>query len=254
MPEFTFSPVVDPSISRANADFARSLDLPSADDQRGRAGPLAVVGGGLSVHRRLQELREWEGDIWAINETWRWLQGEGINSTFYSVHPRARVAQMLRGAQQALLALQCAPECYAMALRHKARILTTDLEGHDGSSSAPRAARIALQMGYESVTFFGIDCCFQLDKSHIGSNHAQPQAMLVECGQNYLTNPQLYLQAKEIVAQLKEFPDRIFYRGGGLLHAFMTNDQHEVTLCAPTIHDENTGWGDDVVADIRAAE
>lgn len=272
-PEIVFYPVIPLEESQRHADFARSLDLPVAEETRGPGGLLAVVGGGLSLASRLDELRAWEGDIWAINETWAYLRDNGIDATFYSIHPRARVADMLRGAKKCIVSLQSAPETFATALRHGAEILTTDVFQHEGSSSAPRATNIAFSMGYEAVVFFGIDCAFQPGKTHISVNHDPDQFLIVECGgESYLTTMQLYLQAQEIVDQLKTLPDRVFYRGGGLVYAFMNHDDHDVKAYETWAHkfsrltvpdpmvaplEENTGnpgWGDDGAADVRAAE
>lgn len=267
--QITFYPAVDLIIAGRNAEFARSLNLPKTEDIHDRAVPLAVVGGGLSLADHLDELRTWPGEIWAINETWRYLSDHGIDATFYSIHPRARVADMLRGAKNCILPLQSAPETLCAALAQGSEILTVDAMAIEGSSSAPKAVHIALPMGYESVTFFGIDCCFQFERSHVSVNHPQPQGLVCRCnGYDFLTNPQLYLQAQEIASLVVELPLRVRSQSEGLADAMILCPKHELTHSAPTINDTNDliapdvaplmtvtantgnpGWGDDGAAD-----
>jgi hypothetical protein len=64
---------------------------------------LAVCGGGPLLAAELNTLRDWPGDIWAINYTVEWLQANGIQSTLFTVDPQS----FKTSAQNAILSTLC---------------------------------------------------------------------------------------------------------------------------------------------------
>lgn len=211
----------------AQIETARGLGI---SPPKPRSGPLAVVGGGHSIHAYVETLRRWKGEIWAINGAWGWLRDRGIEATFYTCDPLERTALFSQGARKAI----------AFSLAHPLLWNVPDCEMLDEkpwfTASAPNATQMAIPLGFESVTFFGCDCSYS-DDTHAYETHPVNWSLVVECGgMEYLTVPAYYIQALELERIIKTTP---FFRerSGGLLRALVENDTHNVTWMSQSVKD-----------------
>jgi hypothetical protein len=182
---------------------------------------LAIVGGGPLVVHDLDELRTWQGDIWAINNTAQWLTERGIDCTLFSVD----AAPMRINARDAILARYCHPELFE---QFDSRALAVDfIETHPeglsgGRSSSTRAPGVAFHMGYLDVSFFGCEGSF-LEMDHVDRNEGIPEQLIVRAGgMDYRTDPGFIIQCEELAQILRL--DGVFHnRSGGLLKAMIEN-------------------------------
>lgn len=227
--EFRPVPSVDPDVCRRNAERAVSLGLPHVE----RAGHVAVVGGGPSLADHLDELRRWNGPIWAINETFMWLKARGIRSTFLTADPKPQPWLRADPGDRALVTIEGAPQLFAaLSDAHVTTYRLAPDEIHCGPTTATAAPHLAVYIGQRSVTFFGCDSSFE-GASHV-YDQALPRDMItVRCGgRDYLTKPEFLLQADALAALCRELPAFCRHRSAGLMPALIRNPEREV-VCGP---------------------
>lgn len=188
--------------------------------------PLAVVGGGPSLLGRLQELREWPGDIWAINWTADWLIERGIECTQFSVDSDPMPSK----SKRAILATCCDPVTFA---GHES-VHVFDMMEHatdgigGGTTSASRAPALAISLGYPGLAFFGCDSSFE-DADHVDRHEAMPDMLMIRAdGADYKTRPDLMLQSQELAQLIRTFDAYFDNRSDGLLAAMVADDQWEI--------------------------
>lgn len=203
--------------------------------------PVAVVGGGPSLLDRLDELREWPGDIWAINRTADWLQARGIDCAYFSVDPLVIPSSVKR-------ALVCSA-CHPQVLEGK-DVLMFDLSEHGGgivggSTTATRAPTLAAFMGYPGVHFFGCDSSFQTF-DHIDRHEAYPEELIVKAnGRTFHTYPEFLMQAECLTDIIRLAPELFVNKSGGLLQAMMVDDQWEVVAVSDALKASLIEWNGD---------
>lgn len=225
---------VSQEVVEQNIAHASGLGLPNYRDTKASSTHLAVVGGGPSIKRNVEELKNWDGDIWAINGAWGWLKHTvGRDSTFISCDPHPIVADWAQGVTKALLETRCAPEAFS-ALKD-AEVTTFDVGAGEGqircgSMTVTATPHLACRMGYHSVTLFGCESSFPVGSSHAYMDEKLPEELLVLCGEDsyYLTRPDLYMQAVELAKYFKEVPGFLKEESGGLLRAMLNHDNHYV--------------------------
>jgi hypothetical protein len=203
-------------------DLARNLSLSAEYPLFTGKGSLAVVGGGHSVLDRIEEIRAFPGDIWAINGAWKWCRDNGIEAYFYSIDPSPLVTPMVGGT--AVLAGHCDPGAFKAA--DKAYRI---LEPFPGPTSAVAATAAAINAGYESVTFYGCEGCYQGATSHVYGDLRIPDLVRVQCGESYLTKLEMILQTEQLAGVLKRFPEIYSERSGGFLTALLEHGDYDVT-------------------------
>ena len=189
---------------------------------------LAVVGGSPSVGEHLDELRQWDGDIWGINSTANWLQSKGIDCTLFTVDPLYKG----KPVKKAILASVCDPDlvnaCEDVGVFH---MIEQDPEGViGGCTTAGRAPILALRLGYIEVHFFGCEGSFS-DTTHAEWNETIgfESQLIIKAGETYKTAPELLKQCEELGGVIREFPTVFFERSGGLLGAMLRHwDDWEV--------------------------
>lgn len=219
MLSFTAQCCVSEEVRARNTALSKGYPAPSG------SGRLAVVGGGPSVARHIEQLRLWPGDIWAINGAAQWCERNGISSFMFSVDPSVHLAAECRGVKRAILATHCDPSAYEALKGATVYQVSPDVPG---PTSAVGATVSAIEAGYSGITFFGCE------SSYTGTTHAYncedvPDLIRVECGgSDYLTKPEYLMQAKQLAQVIRELPTFYSERSGGLLAALIADPRHEV--------------------------
>lgn len=236
---FTAGLPVTHDVLERNIAHAKSLGLPYVDKPPVKAikfhgRRLAVVGGGHSVENCLDDLRVWDGDIWAINGACSYLRAHGIESTLLTLDPLPVLAEKCRGAKKALLCSRCDPALFAALDGADVQLFDlvndTPERGVWASCATVMCAfDLATDLGYRDIVFFGCEGSYE------GTTHAymdDPQALrfFVECdGQEYQTLPELYVLTEQLAEMLRTFPKHFTERSGGLLRAMVKNKEHDIT-------------------------
>jgi hypothetical protein len=204
--------------------------LPRA--QRGEhKHPVAVVGGGHSLSENLAELRDWPGDIWAINSTADWLLDKGIDCTLISLDP----TPFKTTAAKLLLASCC---------EHKENALIWEMaEHHEGGvlggvTTACRAASLALRLGYPGVVFFGCEGSFPTgSQTHVNKDDGLKSLLIVRAGSDYCTHPELYMQSESLSDLIREFPGVYRELCGGLLRGMVESPDWEIVAVSTELRE-----------------
>lgn len=218
-----FLPVSDEQVEK-NLNNARNLGLKRLEP--GPRVPLAIVGGGLSIHNHVERLKNWDGHVWAINGAWRWCEERGIDATFISVDPHPIVAKWASGARKAILHEQCPIEAFDVL--KDADVTVYDARGCSGSTVGS-AITAGAKTGHESITLFGCESCFQMDRTHAYQKEDRAARLIVCCdGDFFLTAPDFYFQAQKLAELIKGLDGYVTEESGGLLRAFIKKEQHFV--------------------------
>lgn len=193
---------------------------------------LAIVGGGPSLAQTVELLKDWPGDIWAINLTGRWLHERGIKSTVYSVDASENPSEMAppEAVTDAIFSSWCAPNVVKqydkVRVFHMWPIVLDGIVG--GTTSAVSAPLLALKMGYKDVTFFGCESSY-VDSDHVDRHEQRAEELIVRANEKlYRTTPPFYIQAQELSRIIKEFPQVFKEQSGGLLRGMIQDDNWEV--------------------------
>jgi hypothetical protein len=214
--------LVPPEKTASNIAYCKSLGLPGIRESERPV--LAVVGGGPSVARHLDELKNWPGDVWVSGGAYPWAVRNGIRATFFTIDQSPEMAVDGLGAEHAVVATCCDPSVFEMLANASVEVFDIHHEGEDanhGATSVTAVPKIALLMGYREVHFFGCDSSFE------GSSHAykhQPAAyqMVVQCnGGSYETAADMLMQAEFMSLVLRSCPGVFVNRSEGLLKAMV---------------------------------
>jgi hypothetical protein len=196
----------------------RSPDLPPPSG----GVPLAIVGGGASVLDHLDALRDWPGDVWAVNQTAAWCRDNGVSCWFYSVDPNPELAAYVSG--RAVLADTCHADTFAAT--DGARKVTGPAPG---PTSAVAAGYYAIKYDFTGATFFGCDSSYGA-ATHVYRDEPVADMARVECGgRAYLTKLELISQAEQIASLVRSFPAYFTAASGGFLGALLEHGDHDVT-------------------------
>lgn len=232
--------VVDQTIIDRNKEENRRLGLPFV----GTLGPvspnLAVVGGGPSVLDHVEELKAWDGDIWAVNGAMTWCHGVGIDAALFTIDPKESLFPIAEQARRAILGTSCAPSVVSAVSGPVEMFPLGDYP--NGSSSASSAPMAAAARGHAHVTLFGCESSFT-DRVHAYSwSDTHSSRVLVECGgSEYLTNPQLIMQAEYLAEIAREIPSFIAVRGRGFLPALIEHGDYSVSKVSTDIMESVRG-------------
>lgn len=207
---------IDEERLKRNEEYSGSLGFPSLKTFRA-TGNLAIVGGGLSINQYLYTLQSWQGDVWAINRTWKWCEKNDIKATFFSFDANPSVAEMVDGVEKAILYHRTDVEVYKKLLDKQVWIGNSNV---GGSTSTGAALVAGLEANYDTVTLFGCDGCYQFNGSHAYGNWQGTDTLVVWCdNMHFLTNPQMLIASIEIATMMNSVPDLVRECSGGLLRA-----------------------------------
>lgn len=209
-----------------NIAYAHSLGLPMTTMAEAQRSQLAVIGGGPSVAGAVDELRSFSGERWIIGSAFQWANNNGIDGKFFCIDPQAIVAPMCRGAKKAILATCTHPSVLDSLMADGCEIELFDIgEGAvpTGTTTATGAPYLALLRGHTRILFYGCDSSFA-ETTHVYKSLDDPFRLLVKCGEGeYLTNPQMMIQAEELSLVMLEHPEIYINKSAGLLRAMLEN-------------------------------
>lgn len=205
----------------------------------GRAGRLAVVGGGRSVADHLPALEDWDGPIWAINGTFGFLAEHGIASSLYMIDPiEWPDLDVFDGVSHAVLADVVHPHVFDSLLADDVTIELAPLgEGPDEirhwNSAAATSPFVAAAAGFKQMTLFGCDGSFP----ETGDTHAykwgyeNAPSMWVRCGgEEFVTAPGFVTQTELLAGVARELPGFLqIAPGSGFLSALVEAGDYDVT-------------------------
>ncbi|MCK5444865.1 MAG: hypothetical protein KAI73_04530 [Rhodospirillaceae bacterium] len=221
---------VSDAVLEQHREHSHRLGLPEVGF-RPVATPLAVVGGGCSVSDNVKELQEFDGDIWAINGAFQWCLDNNIRATFYAVDPHEAVSEMCLDAYAAVVADSCHPRVFEELDGADIELARIGEGGiRNASTAASSAPMIAAHRGHTKVTFYGCESSYE------GATHAYRNDMdkvnlvWVDCGgEEFITSPQMIMQAEFLSELTRKLPDYISVPGGGFLQSLIEHGEYSVT-------------------------
>lgn len=229
---FAFFASVPNEMRDANAAINKALGLP---EHRG-SGRLAVVGGGPSIRHHIEELRNWDGTIWAVNGAVNWCLDQGIDATFYTVDAAklARWLFPLDRIKRAVITIDCDPDVFVSL---KGADISTLAIPDGGPTSANSADWFAIEAGYSSLTYFGCESSFE------ETTHAYSEAAIIGQwivvrvgGKDFRTKPEFLEQARIMSEVIRAVPSYYSARCGGLLSAMVEHGMdYELIEVSPEV-------------------
>lgn len=203
----------------------RNASLPFLEPEDTHDRKLAVVGSGPSIRDHVEDLRAFDGDIWAVNYTASWLAGQGIRSTMITVDGLPFDPRVRNGVERAIVASCVHPDTpgYFTDVR-QFHLVEHDPDGiQGGTTTACRAQFLAIHQGYHDVTFYGCESSFS-DRDHVDRHEAPEEQIIIKAdGKLYRTTPQLMVQADDLSGFIVGFPSVFRERSGGLLAAMVAD-------------------------------
>lgn len=213
--------VCSPQVVRRNRESAARRGLPWLVAHSERERSLAIVGGGPSAGKFLDQIVSWPGNVMAINGAYDWLLDAGrVPEWACLLDPENLTSLLTRASPRThwLLASMSDPATFD-ALAHCPVTIWKSRQGEEpqeegdipgGSTAMTRAPVIAAVLGYRDVTLFGPDSCFTGETSHVygGSHPDLPSAIPagvfeVECaGRTWLANMACMAQAEYLAEMI----------------------------------------------------
>jgi len=213
-------------LDRLKENALTCAGLPRLPKKEPHGGKLAIVGGGPSVSDRLDELREWDGEIWAINATAKWLDDRGIKSKFITVDPGLFPKEMVDGVEEAYLATLCHPQMREFFPKVSFfDMFETDPDGiTGGTTTASRALSLAINQGFYDITLYGCEGSFTIGQDHVDRNEMRPEMAVIQAGDEHFVTYLDYLTQTQTLADMIRLAPNVFkQRCGGLLEAMIKN-------------------------------
>lgn len=207
----------------ANRAHCNSLRLPGLGGASREA--VAIVGGGPSVEKHLDELRLFDGDVWAINGAWRYLADHGVDAWFVTIDPSEFVLKDAEGARKAILAKTCAPELFDLLKDGDVRVF----DAQCGPTTVCEAVTASVQHGYKRAVFYGCESSYaDLGKRHAyaESRRAETVAEILVGKQWFATQGDFLDQAAFLAAVIRMAPHVYSERSGGLLRALVEHGDY----------------------------
>lgn len=219
---------VDWADRQRNIDHCRTLNRPKI-----RGPSLAVVGGGPSINRHIETLRNWRGDIWAVNGTYQWCRKHGIAAAFYSADATPDVAELAQGAKRAILADVCDPSVFAACPNAEVFSFTARTPG---PTSTTTTLTVGIDAGFTEITYFGSESSYE-GRTHAYQDLPVPHLLKVKCGPDeYLTEPEFLVQAEVIAAAIRAAPHVFKEQSGGFLSAMVEHGEYDAIAASLAFH------------------
>lgn len=215
---------------------------PMLEERDAHDTPLAVVGGGPSAVEHLDELREWPGDIWAVNQSAPWLKKHApkANVWMFTIDPDEALAepQFTEGVDKAILSSACHPSVFEALKGREIRMFhcrrLDDMPEliclGGGRCAVARTPLQAAWQGYLSVTYFGCEGSLG-DTTHAYRHEHRPNQFIVRAGGvDYVTTPDLCMNTEDLSEDLRTYPKALKEKSGGLLRAMVQHPDDWVVV------------------------
>lgn len=236
---FTFTPVVPGEAIARNVAHNKSLGLPGLGQGWSVSDHVAFIGGDPFVASKLDEIRAFNGDIWAVNGAWRMCRDAGIDAAFITIDPSPEAAELARGASRAILASTVDPSAIK-ALASNARVEMFDVGIDDvvhGPTTATAVPHLAIVRGSRRVSFYGCASCFDGARTHAYKSAKRSRLLIETCRGLFETSPDMLGQAEFLAEIIRAAPDVYSERSGGLLGALVQSPDYDITAATRNIHE-----------------
>lgn len=229
--------------SNLERSIPRCEPLPERENNR-----LAIVGSGPSVRDYLDDIRNFDGEVWAINGAYNYLQDQGIVADFLGCDPLPGLCDYLKRPHKDsifYLAGTCDPTTFDAVQGYDVRMwfLTSENIKYPpglwtvigGTTVLLRAPFLAWMLGLRDLTFFGADSSFDPngryaypDGSYQWDSEAPVMDVMTGNGEGpFPTEICLMKQATQFHAIKQIYRGRMEFKCGGLLAAFMRSPFHD---------------------------
>lgn len=240
-------PMVSLDVARANAENNMDRGLPFVEPTAIRPGSvLGVIGSAPSITEHGSALKDWPGDLWAINGTWVWAKENGIDATFFSLccgpDWTGIFPERPGEADHAIITSVADPSLLDIWSNGNVRLVDT-IGGtvKTGATTATGALVLGPLLGYSHVVFFGCDSSYRTEtETHAHDRSTGPLAvrmMVRAAGADYLTVPEFMLQAEALAEGIRGFPFMYSERSGGLLSGLVADPDYDVVAASRCIAD-----------------
>ena len=227
-----------------NAAYSKSLSLPQLLDYPTTLEKLAVVGSSPNIN--FKTLKNWDGDIWAINGTSKLLYKHNIPHTMISIDPfnydcTGLFEDIFRGVEKAILATHCSPLMFDFLKNKDVKTFnalpTEENYITGGTTTATRAPTLALLNGFKEISFFGLEGCFKTISHFYKDEVPDWHKLIIRTGKiDYLTCVELMMQSHNLAAFIKTFPHIFKDCSGAMLRGMVDHfDTWEVVGMSQTI-------------------
>lgn len=247
MAKIRFTPISRFPESRLDEQraYSRGLGLPEivpgVVPSEPAAPNLAVLGGSPEIVHQIDRLKAWDGEIWAINGAWNWCERHGINATFYRIDPCVpdHNSVNIQGVRRAILADLVEPYVFDVLMANGADVRMVRLGKGEGmllpsTTAAATAPELALWCGHRHVTYFGCESSYGHQTHDYKAEN--PNRVWVRCGgRDYVTSPQMIMQAEWIAEIARTYPSFIDIACGGFLKALVEHGDYDITHICPNI-------------------
>lgn len=204
---------------------------------------LAVVAGGPSIIDRLDELRAFDGEVWAINGAWRWCAERGIDAALFSMEAAPALVDMAHGATYAVLPDLADPRVFDTVGHDRCEMFDTSGEWFvsAGGTSAGAAPIVGFTRGHRHITFYGCESSFAIGQQRHAYANDVLHGQILEVrsnGQTFYTSPDLFGQAEALAEIIRGAPEAFAERSGGLLGAMVVSGDHDITAASRSVHED----------------
>ncbi len=190
--------------------------------------PVAVCGGGPGLPLRLDILRKWPGDIYAVNDTAGYLSDNGIPCYMFAVDASRREFKTGSLVKGALFASFVHRRQFNLFKKEHIRVFNMfECDPDDGVGGGPtavcRAANLFIKMGHGVVAYFGCEGSF-LKFTHVSGEQkvAFDNMIIVRAnGVDYITNASMVLQTQFLSEEIRNHPGILYSFSDGLLNAMI---------------------------------
>lgn len=218
---FNLNCVYGPEKRQAAINSSVKRGLPFIVQRKEHNKKVAIVASGPSATDYVDDLKNFDGEIWGVNGAFQWMRHRGIKPTaFIGLDPEEILKEYLIERPDDVtyyLAAQVHPDVFDHLEGKNVRLwFPADSEVKFPSGAIPifggstclgRAPNLAYVLGYRDVHIFGGDSSFK-DKSHVYGESGEVPAgiFLFECnGKLFITTRQMLQQACEFTEQLVEW-------------------------------------------------
>jgi hypothetical protein len=227
-------------------DIPRCEPLPERENNR-----LAIVGSGPSVRDYLDEIKSFDGEVWAINGAYNFLQDEGIVCNFLGCDPLPGLCDYLNKPHADsvfYIAGTADPTTFDAVEGYDVRMWFLKSQNIKyppglwavigGTTVLLRAPFLAWMLGFRDLTFFGADSsfdpkgryCYETGTYQWDSKAPVNEVYTPDGKGPFYTEICLLKQVSQFHAIREIYRGKMEFRCGGLLDAFMRSPVYDDSM------------------------